>query len=142
MLEDYTVKELHQLARNKNLKGYSQLNKADLIKFIKTKKSPKKSPKKSSFITTTKDKIMDAKKDGIDWFILTINGCGYCDEAKKLLKQHKLPFKTQMITENNKDKIYESIDPLTKKYRYFPVIFYKGKFIGGFKELKQTIEKK
>ena len=142
MLEDYTVKELHQLARNKNLKGYSQLNKADLIKFIKTKKSPKKSPKKSSFITTTKDKIMDAKKDGIDWFILTINGCGYCDEAKKLLKQHKLPFKTQMSTENNKDKIYESIDPLTKKYRYFPVIFYKGKFIGGFKELKQTIEKK
>ena len=125
MLENYTVKELHQLAKNKNLKGYSQLNKANLIKFIKTKKSPKKSPKKSSFTTTTKDKIMDAKKDGIDWFILTMNGCGYCDEAKKLLKQHKLPFKTQMITENNKDKIYESIDPLTKKYRYFPVIFYK-----------------
>jgi glutaredoxin len=142
MLEDYTVKELHQLARNKNLKGYSQLNKADLIKFIKTKKSPKKSPKKSSFTTTTKDKIMDAKKDGIDWFIITMDGCGYCDEAKKLLKQHKLPFKTQMITEKNKDKIYESIDPLTKKYRYFPVIFYKGKFIGGFKELKQKLEKK
>lgn len=138
MLEDYTVKELHQLARNKNLKGYSQLNKADLIKFITTKKSPKKSP----FTTTTKDKIMDAKKDGIDWFILTMNGCGYCDEAKKLLKQHKLPFKTQMITENNKDKIYESIDHLTKKYRYFPVIFYKRKFIGGFTELKQKIEQK
>ncbi len=133
MLEDYTVKELHQLAKNKNLKGYSQLNKADLIKFIKTKKS--------SF-TTTKDKIIDAKKDGIDWFIITMDGCDYCDEAKKLLKQHKLPFKTQMITEKNKDKIYESIDPLTKKYRYFPVIFYKGKFIGGFKELKQKIEKK
>ena len=137
MLEDYTVKELHQLARNKNLKGYSQLNKADLIKFIKTKKSPKK----SSFTTTTKDKIMDAKKDGIDWFIVTMDGCGHCDEAKKLLKQHKLPFKTQMITEKNKDKIYESIDPLTKKYRYFPIIFYKGKFIGGFKELKQQLEK-
>ena len=90
MLEDYTVKELHQLARNKNLKGYSQLNKADLIKFIKTKKSPKKSPKKSSFTTTTKDKIMDAKKDGIDWFIITMDGCGYCDEAKKLLKHIKL----------------------------------------------------
>ena len=138
MLEDYTVKELHQLAKNKNLKGYSQLNKADLIKFIKTKKSPKK----SSFTTTTKDKIIDAKKDGIYWFIITMDGCGYCDEAKKLLKEHKLSFKTQMITEKNKDKIYESIDSLTKKYRYFPVIFYKGKFIGGFKELKQKIEKK
>lgn len=138
MLEDYTVKELQQLARNKNLKGYSQLNKADLIKFIKTKKSPKK----SSFTTTTKDKIMNAKKDCIDWFIITMDGCGYCDEAKKLLIQHKLPFKTQMITKKNKDTIYESIDSLTKKYRYFPVIFYKGKFIGGFKELKQNIEKK
>lgn len=138
MLEDYTVKELHQLAKNKNLKGYSQLNKADLIKFIKNKKSPKK----SSFTTTTKDKIIDAKKDDIDWFIITMDGCGYCDEAKKLLKEHKLPFKTQMITQKNKDKIYESIDPLTKKYRYFPIIFYKGKFIGGFKELKHKIEKK
>lgn len=137
MLQDYTVKELHQLAKNKNLKGYSQLNKADLIKFIKTKKSPKK----SSF-TTTKDKIMNAKKDGIDWFIITMDGCSYCDEAKQLLKQHKLRFKTEMITEKNKNKIYESIDSLTKKYRYFPVIFYKGKFIGGFKELKQKIEKK
>ena len=100
MLEDYTVKELHQLAKNKNLKGYSQLNKADLIKFIKTKKSPKK----VIFTTTTKDKIIDAKKDDIDWFIITMDGCGYCDEAKKLLKEHKLPFKTQMITQKNKDK--------------------------------------
>jgi glutaredoxin len=135
MLENYTVKELHKLAKDKHLKGYSKLNKADLVKFIKTKNS-------SSFTTTIKDKIIQAKQNGINWFIITIDGCGYCEKAKKLLKEHKLPFKTQMATDKNKQQIYQSIDTLTKNYRYFPIIFYKGKFLGGFKELQHTLEKK
>ena len=106
-------------------------------------KSRRKSPKKASkFTSTIRDKIINSKLQGIDWFIITMDGCGYCDEAKKLLKTHKLKFKTQMLTKKNQDKIYESIDSLTKKYRYFPVIFYKGKFIGGYTELKKILEKK
>ena len=157
MMENYTVEQLRQIARNKNLRGYSQLRKAELVKFVKSpqRKSPprrksknKKSRsmscerKTSQFISTsTRDKIINAKLQGVDWFIITMEGCGYCDEAKKLLKTHKLKFKTQMLTQKNQDRIYESIDSLTKKYRYFPMIFYKGKFLGGYKELKKKLEK-
>ena len=182
MMEDYTVEQLRQIARNKNLRGYSRLRKTDLIKFIKSPKkgspkrvsprkgSPKKgspkrvSPKKGSpkrvsldkkspkitgrknhtkaskFTSlSTRDKIINAKLQGIDWFIVTMEGCIYCDDAKKLLKKHKLRFNTQMLTQTNKDTIYESIDNMTKKYRYFPIIFYKGEFLGGYTELKKKL---
>ena len=109
----------------------------------KASKSRRKSPKKASkFTLSTRDKIINTKLQGIDWFIVTMEGCGYCDQAKKLLETHKLKFKTQMLTKENQNKIYESIDSLTKKYRYFPVIFYKGKFLGGYTELKKKLEQK
>ena len=171
-MENYTVEQLRQIARNKYLKGYSKLRKADLIKFIKSSKvspkkvspkkvslkkvSPKKvSPKKKSPLkkkhtnssdnftsVSTRDKIINAKLKNIDWFIITMDGCNYCDEAKKLLQKNKLKLHSQMLTKSNKDKIYESIDIMTKKYRYFPIIFYKGKFLGGYTELKKTLEQK
>ena len=175
-MEDYTVEQLRQIARNKHLRGYSRLRKTDLIKFIKSSKkgsprrvSPKKSstrvsPKKSSprrvslekkypkitgrknhlkaskFTSlSTRDKIINAKLQGIDWFIVTMDGCTYCDDAKKLLQKHKFKFHTQMLTQKTKDTIYESIDNMTKKYRYFPIIFYKGEFLGGYTELKKKL---
>ena len=41
--------------------------------------------------------------------------------------------------------IFKTIDPLTTKnkkpYRYFPIIFHKGVFIGGYAELNKNITK-
>ena len=68
-----------------------------------------------------------------------MDGCTYCDDAKKLLQKHKFKFHTQMLTQKTKDTIYESIDNMTKKYRYFPIIFYKGEFLGGYTELKKKL---
>ena len=72
-----------------------------------------------------------------DWFIVTMKGCGYCSEAKKILRSRGLKYKSIVLTDKNQKKIWDVTDKIAKKkYRYFPMIFRKGKFIGGYGELK------
>jgi glutaredoxin len=71
-----------------------------------------------------------------EWFIFTRDGCSYCKKAKELLANNSKKFKEEKITDDNKLEIYDIIDSYTDKYRYFPIIFNKGKFIGGFTELQ------
>ena len=85
---------------------------------------------------------MDAKERGVEWFIVSRGGCGYCDNAKELLKKAGMAYGTVELTEGNRDSIYLSVDSLTGKYRYFPMVFHRGKFLGGYKELKKTINGK
>ena len=73
------------------------------------------------------------------WFILTRKGCKYCEDAKTLLKSFGYVFTDQEVDDNNKESIYKIIDKYTNTYRYFPVIFYDGKFIGGYTELKDFL---
>ena len=37
------------------------------------------------------------------------------------------------------ETLYNIIDKKTNNYRYFPIIFKNGKFIGGYTELKNII---
>ena len=74
------------------------------------------------------------------WFLYTKKGCPYCDKAKKLLFNVGQYYISKEVTEYNKAKIYSEIDHLTKTYRYFPIIFKNGKFLGGFKELEEDIK--
>lgn len=67
--------------------------------------------------------------------IYTKNGCGYCKKAKDFLKNRGKKYTEIEVTEKNKEKIYEKIDSLTGKYRYFPIIFNGKNFIGGYAEL-------
>ena len=69
-----------------------------------------------------------------DWFIVTKTGCGYCKKAKALLREKKVTFKTYNATS---DKVFEKTDKMTKGYHYFPMIFKKGKFVGGYTELEK-----
>ena len=87
--------------------------------------------KKSSF-TTTLELI-----NNNEWFIVTLDGCGYCTKAKQLLQSKNIKYDTQTLTESNSKEIYQSIDSLTKEYRYFPMIFHSGKFIGGYGDLEK-----
>ena len=72
-----------------------------------------------------------------DYIIYTKEGCSYCKNAKELLKSNKKTFKEIKVNDRNIKEIYEKIDKLTKNYRYFPIIFKKNKFIGGFEDLKK-----
>lgn len=75
-----------------------------------------------------------------DWFMIKKKGCSYCDKAKDLLKSKRIKFYYRTLTDKNKGTIFKITDPLTKKYRYFPMIFHKGKFIGGYKELSKRLK--
>jgi len=84
------------------------------------------------------------KNKTAQWFIITKEGCQFCDKAKSLLNERKLKYIETKLTEENKNKIFETIDHLTTKnkkpYRYFPIIFRKGIFIGGYAELKNELD--
>ena len=150
-MEHYTVKELHQKARDRGVTGYSHLRKGPLIKLLR--RAPRKSRKRSTSPTrkrstsptrkrSVKDQIMAANGRGVEWFIVSMGGCGYCDSAKALLKKASMAYGTVELTERNMDAIYLSVDSMTGKYRYFPMVFHRGKFLGGYKELKKKLKGK
>jgi glutaredoxin len=72
-----------------------------------------------------------------DWYVITKEGCPYCIEAKELLGNKDQRYTILKLDDNNKNIIYENVDHLTNKYRYVPMVFKDGKFIGGFDKLKE-----
>ena len=122
----------------------------------KSKSQRRKSPKKSKsqrkkferYKLFFKSLEVDNKKEYIPWYIVTKEGCPYCEDAKKLLTDKNQKYTTKQLSDDNRDEIYEETDVLTmnfqnsdKAYRYFPMIFKvdtKGDkdFIGGYTELK------
>ena len=74
-----------------------------------------------------------------EWFIVSLDGCTYCDKSKELIKSKGSKFESESLNDSNKNYIYQSIDSLTNNYRYFPIIFHNGKFIGGYGELQKLI---
>jgi glutaredoxin len=107
-----------------------------------------KKPKKSKRVNKSKSKRVNKSKRSkskksqikIDYTIYSIEGCPFCAEAKKLIRKNKLKYKEIKVNDKNKEKIYKKIDSKTDNYRYFPIIFKKNKFIGGFKELSDLLE--
>lgn len=75
-----------------------------------------------------------------EWIIYTKNGCNFCLKAKNLLNHYNIPFTIIEINDTNKETIYKQLDKHTNKYRYFPIIFFKKQFIGGYTELEKYIQ--
>ena len=101
----------------------------------KRKSKRRKSPSRSS---GSKGDILKKKIKSADWFIVTMKGCGYCGDAKKILRSRGQKYKSMVLSDKNKKKIWAVTDKIAKKkYRYFPMIFHKGKFVGGYGELKE-----
>lgn len=79
-----------------------------------------------------------------DYFVIFgLSYCNYCKNAKKYLKDNNLKYKYYQI-----DDQYTTILKLLEKtnqehkdikfditHKTFPVIFYKGKFVGGYSDL-------
>jgi glutaredoxin len=75
--------------------------------------------------------------------VYTKTGCLYCDKVKDLLiDEMHLP--TYVSCDDyiaiDREQFLEDIDMLCGRvYRRFPMVFYDGKFIGGFVETKEFI---
>jgi len=75
--------------------------------------------------------------------IYTKSQCIYCEKAKTLLKSE--PFTMIDCDEyinDDKEAFLQFIEGLIgKSYRTFPMIFYDGKFLGGYTDSKEHYEK-
>jgi len=100
----------------------------------KKRRSPTKKRKSSKRVESTLKK----KIKSTEWFIVTMEGCGYCTEAKKILTSNGKKYRSIALTNKNKEEIWDVTDKIIdEKYRYFPMIFHKGKFVGGYGDLKK-----
>lgn len=71
------------------------------------------------------------------WVLYAKENCPYCKKAYDFLTERDEIVSKIQMTPDNKKHYYEKIDKLTDSYRYFPIIFYDRKFIGGFYELEK-----
>ena len=69
-----------------------------------------------------------------EWTIYTLSWCGYCKAAKSLLREKNLKFIEHDVSQLS--NVNSCLSNLTKDYQLYPMIFKKGKFIGGFSDLK------
>lgn len=102
----------------------------------KSRRKSRKSPKRKSKSKRRKSVKRSAFSNS-GWYIVTKDGCPYCDKAKSLLSQKGINYKVEVANNSNKVQIYKKVDIITNNYRYFPMIFHNGKFIGGYTELEK-----
>jgi glutaredoxin len=80
--------------------------------------------------------------------IYTKNACSYCDKVKNVLDRQDLDYTVVNCTEyltdaRTKEDFLAFIAGFAKEeYRTFPMVFYDGKFIGGFTETKAFCDPK
>tara|TARA_Y100001954_G_scaffold233280_2_gene286283 strand:+ start:881 stop:1159 length:279 start_codon:yes stop_codon:yes gene_type:complete len=67
------------------------------------------------------------------WFMFTKTKCSYCTKAKALLPEASIVECDEFL--KDRDAFLSYVDSLTdKKPRTFPMVFYDGRFMGGFTE--------
>lgn len=69
--------------------------------------------------------------------IFTGPGCGYCEAAKALLKERKLPFRERDVSDPAISAEFRERLPRVKS---IPQIFADGDHIGGYEDLKSRLE--
>lgn len=119
--------------------GRSQVDLKDRWRNIQSKdgKLNLKSPVRKRSKSRSRSPRRKSRSPHTDFTIYTISGCGYCSDVRDIITKLGKKYKEVKVTSKNKDVVYKKTDPLTKKYRYFPMIFKSGKFIGGYTELKK-----
>jgi glutaredoxin len=76
--------------------------------------------------------------------IYSKSGCPNCTKAKALLKSKNLLFKVidcdEYIIENKETFLLFIISLTNKEVKTFPIIFYDGKFVGGYNETVKFVD--
>ena len=77
--------------------------------------------------------------------IYSKSGCFYCTKVKKLLFDKNIFFLDvscdEFLLEDKEGFLLFIKERANKEYRTFPIVFYDGKFIGGFTETQQHFDK-
>ncbi len=75
--------------------------------------------------------------------IYTRSKCSFCEKAKMLLKEYKpVIVDCDRYLENDLNEFLAYMEKIIgRPYKMFPMIFHNGKFIGGFFETKQYMDK-
>jgi len=88
---------------------------------------------------------MDFENPSKEFTIYGKSGCTFCVKAKSLLKEKNLIFNVIDCDEyliEDKPGFLEFIKNIAgKEVNIFPMIFYQGKFIGGYNETKEFLDK-
>lgn len=78
-----------------------------------------------------------------DFTIYTKSGCKFCTEVKKLLTLNKLPYQVIDCDDYILDNKQHFLDFIKANsgitVKTFPIVFFKGKFIGGYIETDKFI---
>lgn len=81
----------------------------------------------------------------IGFTIYSKSGCSYCTNVKKLLLDKQIYFVDvscdEYLIEDKEGFLTFIREKANKEYRTFPMVFYEGKFIGGFAETQQHFDK-
>lgn len=82
--------------------------------------------------------------DENNYTIYSKNGCHYCVKAKQLL-EHKEPviIDCDEYLKNNKQDFLSFIKCISNntEHNTFPIVFYCGKYIGGYNDTKEYFER-
>ena len=165
-LDSLRVVDLLNIARQKELKGYSKLRKADLISLIIASGQhptphPQQIDKCYGKICNTfqicnppsgrcvnkngdigkKLIVSDALKTKIYWKIYSIDGCSSCKKAKELFNKLGLEYKEIKVHNKDIKEFFDEKASVTGGYKFFPVIFNNEHFIGGYVELEKLLDK-
>jgi glutaredoxin len=77
--------------------------------------------------------------------IYTKSGCKYCTNVKQLLQENNIKYEVVDCDEyiiKDKEKFLNFIKKYTKKdYKTFPMVFNDTKFIGGYNETMEKVNK-
>lgn len=71
------------------------------------------------------------------------SNCGFCEESEKLFRKHGVKPYVVKFEDHPRDEMSDIIQELRKEkgHTTFPAIFYEGKFIGGYDQLKAFYDK-
>jgi glutaredoxin len=83
--------------------------------------------------------------DPYGYTVYTKSLCIFCDRVKALFEKEQLPFVSVLCDfylEHNKEAFLGFIKERTGiEYKTFPMVFYKGQFIGGFTDTETHFNK-
>lgn len=78
------------------------------------------------------------------YVIFSKSGCKFCERAKEILKYNNIEHVVvdcDGYLAENKSGFLEKMKIYTNKdYRTFPMVFYKGVFLGGYVEMKSHFD--
>jgi glutaredoxin len=72
------------------------------------------------------------------------NECRFCELSKQVLLDEGFPYQIVMcdnwLEQDREGFLKRMEEKIGKEYKTFPMVFYKERFVGGYKELLKKVE--